>query len=142
METGGQYNIYARFVTGDGSPAGVHHLDPYVVHQQHPDVACSGSQYLVTWEEQYSNMSGPYGVWGRLMATDATMQRAGGAGGPDRGHRRRVFPPRRGRRTQPGRAWEHDRANTESGYSCANGDAACDFLAGWRCREGQITSEV
>ena len=113
METGGQYNIYARFVTGDGSPADVHHLDPYSVHQQHPDVACSGSQYLVTWEQQYSNISGPYGVWGRLMATNAAMQETVALVAPAAGITAEFSrPAAAGGHSQFLAVWEHDRANT------------------------------
>jgi hypothetical protein len=72
---GTNYDAYGRFINGNGTVADVKHLYGTTVNETNPDVACGqGSQnYLVVWEQQYSNLTGPYGVWGRLLHTNKTQ---------------------------------------------------------------------
>ncbi|MCB0073678.1 MAG: hypothetical protein KDE20_19555, partial [Caldilineaceae bacterium] len=58
-------------------------------------------------------MSGPYGVWGRLIATDATMQEPVALVAPTAGIAAEFSrPAAAGGHSQFLVAWEHDRANT------------------------------
>jgi len=71
-----QPDIYARFVSGQGT------LDPIVLHLEYtsvdeinPKVACNqvGTQFMVTWQQQFSSATGPYGVRGQFVNTDMTL---------------------------------------------------------------------
>lgn len=73
MESGG-YNIYSRYVTGDGTIDGA----PHLVHattspDEHVSVACNqgGNEYLIAWQTRYTNLH--YGIWGRLATTQQQM---------------------------------------------------------------------
>jgi hypothetical protein len=71
------WDIYGRFVNGDGTTADVLHITDWIgaAHERNPDVACNAGagHYLVAWEQQYLNLIGPYGIWGRLVHTDKTQ---------------------------------------------------------------------
>lgn len=45
------------------------------VNEIHPDVVCTGEteQWLVTWQQQYSSLTGPYGVWARTVDASDSM---------------------------------------------------------------------
>ena len=115
LQSGTHYDVYVRFVDGDGSfPTGG---GPYViyntsVHEQNPDVACNsttaGHMFLVTYEQQYSNLTGPYGVWGRLAYQDYSMSSVfgvvAGTGSLDR-----TEPVVAGGGANYMTVWEHDR---------------------------------
>lgn len=113
---GSDYDLYARFVKGDGTlDGGPHVIYDTVVHEIEPDVACnmSGRQYLVVWQQQYSNLTGPYGVSGRLVSADKTMGSAFGIMGPTAGITAQFTQPAvAGGYTNYLVAWEHDRAGT------------------------------
>jgi len=107
-----EHDLYVRFIQGDGTIDGA----PEVVYNSavneiEPDIACnmSGQEYLVAWQQQYSNVSGPYGVWGRQVYPDKTMGAAygivAGATGTDR-----TNPAAAGGYVNYLTAWEHDRA--------------------------------
>jgi len=68
--------IYARFIDGDGTPAGVNKIGDITSPDREPDVACNqaGNQYLVAWQPMY--MSAKYGIIGRLVHPDETMDAA------------------------------------------------------------------
>ncbi|RLC75631.1 MAG: hypothetical protein DRI81_11655 [Chloroflexi bacterium] len=111
-------DVYVRFVDGDGSfPAGggPHVIYDTPIHEQNPDVACnsttSGSMFLVTYEEQYSNITGPYGIWGRFVYQDYSMSSVfgiiDGTGSLDR-----TQPVVAGGGANYMVAWEHDRSGT------------------------------
>lgn len=106
-------DIYGRFVSGGGTPGSVLHSALRTIHEKNPSVACNpeAGHYFVVWEEQYSNLSGPYGVSGRLIHTDGTFE----------GDVVIVGPYTSTDRTQPDVAagppgyltvWEHDRYGT------------------------------
>lgn len=65
--------IYARFIGGDGTLAGVHLIDDSTSPDREPDVACdqAGQQYLAVWQIRYTNLK--YGIWGRLVHPDETL---------------------------------------------------------------------
>ena len=68
--------IYARFIDGDGTPAGVNKIGDITSPDREPDVACNqaGNQYLVAWQQMYT--SAKYGIIGRLVHPDETMDAA------------------------------------------------------------------
>jgi len=56
-----QPDIYARFVSGDGSlDTTILHLDYTSVGEVKPKVTCNsaGSQFLAVWQQQYSSITG------------------------------------------------------------------------------------
>jgi len=115
LQSGTQNDVYVRFVDGDGSfptGGGPHVIDNTSVHEQNPDVACnsttSGSMFLVTYEQQYSNITGPYGIWGQFVYQDYSLSSAfgiiDGTGSLDR-----TEPAVAGGGANYMTAWEHDR---------------------------------
>lgn len=77
LQNSTHYDIYGRFVKGDGTTADVLHITDWIGagHETNPDVTCDADagHYLVTWEQQYLDLSGPYGIWGRLIHVDKTQ---------------------------------------------------------------------
>ncbi|MGC9346633.1 MAG: hypothetical protein ACP5JG_00725 [Anaerolineae bacterium] len=71
---GTDFDIYGRYVSGAGSTGSVQHLALRGINEVNPDIACNpgAHHYLVVWQEQYSNLTGPYGVSGRMIHTDGT----------------------------------------------------------------------
>jgi len=65
--------IYARFIGGDGIVGNVHLIGDVTAPDREPDVACNlaGNQYLVAWQQMYT--SAKYGIMGRLVHPDETM---------------------------------------------------------------------
>jgi len=115
QSSAGNYDIYARFVKGDGTVDSVHHLQGTTVAEVEPNVACnmSGRQYLVIWQQQYSNLTGPYGVWGRLVFADKSMNPEFGIMAPTAGVTAEFTDPAvAGGHTNYLVTWEHDRAGT------------------------------
>ncbi len=115
QSSAGNQDIYARFVKGDGTLDSVHHIYGTTVAEVEPDVACnmSGRQYLVVWQQQYSNLTGPYGVWGRLVFADKSMDPEFGIMAPTAGITAEFTNPAvAGGHTNYLVAWEHDRAGT------------------------------
>ena len=71
-----QPDIYARFVSGEGdNSAVVLHLEFTSVDEVKPKVSCNqaGTQFMVTWQQQFSSATGPYGVRGQFINTDMTL---------------------------------------------------------------------
>jgi hypothetical protein len=71
--TNGNYDIFARFVSGDGSAGSVLTVHNWIIDEQFPAAACSanGQRYVVAWEQQdaFSNT----GIWGRMLDTAGVM---------------------------------------------------------------------
>ena len=65
--------IYARFLDGVGTLGNVYPIDDTTGQEREADVACNeaGTQYLVAWQTEYTNLK--YGVWGRLVQPNETM---------------------------------------------------------------------
>ncbi len=111
-------DVYVRFVNGDGSfPSGGGPFNIYgtVANEQEPDVTCNsttrGSIFLVAYEQQYSNVSGAYGVWGRLVYSDFSMSSAFGLV-EGQSPLNRTAPVAAGGGASFMVAWEHDRDTT------------------------------
>jgi len=64
------YDVYGRFVAGDGAPGAVHHFDYTSVDESFPDVDCNPGtkEFLVVFQQQYSSASGPFGIFGQTVA--------------------------------------------------------------------------
>ena len=63
------YDVYGRFVGGNGSPGAVHHFDHTSINEMYPDVDCNlnSKEFLVVFQKQYSNPTGPYGIFGQVL---------------------------------------------------------------------------
>ncbi|TFG69745.1 MAG: hypothetical protein E4H27_06835, partial [Anaerolineales bacterium] len=83
-----QPDIYARFVTANGAvSAEVLHLDYTGVAEISPSVACTagGALFLVTWQQQFSSLSGPFGIWGQFVNANKTLGEPFGIMAPQSG---------------------------------------------------------
>ncbi|NUQ38834.1 MAG: hypothetical protein HUU23_13770 [Caldilineales bacterium] len=70
LENGNDENIYGRYVHGNGAPEQAWFVGGTQIpgiKDLNPAVACNvqGDTYAIVWQFQYSNTTGPYGVWGR-----------------------------------------------------------------------------
>lgn len=103
--------IYARFMNGEGTPGNVYLIDDTTSPEQEADVACNlaGTQYLVTWQTRYTNVK--YGIWGRLVQPDETMESEFGIVPPGSATDR-TNPTSAGGHTNYLVAWEHQRDGT------------------------------
>ena len=109
-------DIYARFIAGDGVlDGGPLHLEYTSVDEIKPKVACSqaGRQFLVTWQQQFSSITGPYGIWGQFVNIDQTLGTNFGLITPTSGITAEFTSPVvAGGRVNFLTVWEHDRAGT------------------------------
>jgi hypothetical protein len=66
--------IYARYIDGDGTVAGVELVDDTTTTERNPAVACSasGDRYLLAWETEYTN--GKYGIWARQARPEEVLE--------------------------------------------------------------------
>jgi len=103
--------IYARFIAGDGTLGNVYLIDDTTSPEQEADVACnlSGTQYLVAWQTRYTNLK--YGIWGRLVQPDETMEPQFGIVAPG-STADRTEPIAAGGHTNYLVVWEHQRDGT------------------------------
>jgi hypothetical protein len=103
--------IYARFMDGEATPGKVYLIDDTTSPEQEADVACnlSGTQYLVTWQTRYTNLK--YGIWGRFVQPDETMESQFGIVQPGSATNR-TNPIAAGGHTKYLVAWEHQRDGT------------------------------
>lgn len=71
--TNGNYDIYARFLSGDGSAGSVLMVHNWIIDEQFPTAACSqyGQRYVVAWEQQNAFFN--TGIWGRMIDTSGVM---------------------------------------------------------------------
>jgi hypothetical protein len=118
--------IYARFIDGDGTMAGVHLIDDTTGAEVEADVACSqqGNRYLLAWMTEYVN--GRFGLWSRMANPDETFEPAFAV----------VHPGQAADRTSPFAAgghanfllaWEHQRDGTS--YQDIHGRLVTPFAA-------------
>lgn len=69
-------DVYGRFVTGDGVPDGAPLHFPYTgIDEQEPEVSCrnDSAEFLVVWEAQYSNTTGPFGIHGSSVLPSGAL---------------------------------------------------------------------
>jgi hypothetical protein len=66
--------IYARFISGDGTPGSVHEIDNTTGAEVEAEVACNtaGTQYMVAWQAEYTNNR--FGIGGRLVQPNGTLE--------------------------------------------------------------------
>ncbi len=108
-------DVFARFVRGNGAVDSVHHMDSTVVTEKEPDVACdeNGRQYMIVWEQQYSNIIGPYGIRGQRILSDKTLYPAFAISAPTAGQGvDRTMPAVAGGGANFLVVWEQERINT------------------------------
>ena len=105
----GDYDLYVRFIRGDGTLESPSPISELAGDQGNADVACdeSGQEYLVTWQETLTQT----GVSGRMISPNKTM----GPGfqivppGPPPGH---VTPAVGGGESNYLVVWSHQRGTT------------------------------
>ena len=109
-------DVFGRFVTGGGVPDGAPvHFVSFAGDEQQPDVTCHAgiAEYLVVWEHQYSNTTGPFGIDGQLLTTSGELSEGFAI--------RSVYIGETGVCSRPATAageqgflvaWEHDRQGT------------------------------
>jgi hypothetical protein len=105
------YDIYARFVTGDGVPAGVYWVDGTTAPEEAVSIRCdlSGREYLIAWQKMYA--TGYYGIWARLAHPNETFEPCFGLVQPG-STADRTAPAIGGGRVNYLVAWEHQRDGT------------------------------
>jgi hypothetical protein len=103
--------IYARYIWGDGTPAGVYLVDDTTAPEAESAVVCNkrGQHYLITWQTMYAG--GNYGIWARRAFRDESMGNSFGvvAAGNNAD---RTYPAVSGGRVNYLVAWEHQRDGT------------------------------
>jgi hypothetical protein len=106
-------NVYGRFISGDGVPAGVYLFSGNAGNEQEADVTCNqtGKQYLSAWKNWYA--TGDYGIWSRLANPDETLETSFSSVDPvDSGDR--THPAVAGGRSNYLVVWEHERGGTST----------------------------
>jgi hypothetical protein len=105
------YDIYGRFVTGDGTPAGVYLVDGTTAPEKAASIRCDqgGQQYLVAWQTMYAD--GYYGIWARLANPNQTFEPSFGLVQSGTAADR-TNPAIAGGRVNYLVAWEHERDGT------------------------------
>ena len=73
--TASNYDIYARYVSGDGLPGSVHLIEATTAPEENPDAACDwlGHQYMIAWQSMYT--SGKYGIIGGFASPTGPQER-------------------------------------------------------------------
>lgn len=70
LQPAGHYDLYARFIKGDGTPDSVHVISDLAGHQEEADVAYHpAGWYMITWQEKVAT----YGISGRLMFVNKVL---------------------------------------------------------------------
>jgi len=103
----GDFDLYLRFIRGNGAPDSVHVISEFAGHQENAHVACnvSGRQYMVTWQEGGTTT---YSISGRLVNPDKTLEQGFQIVAPGQapGH---THPAIAGGETNYLVVWEHQR---------------------------------
>lgn len=78
------YDIYARFIAGDGTVGSFVGVEATGGDDLEASAACSmnGSSYLLTWQMQYSSLTGPYGITGKLIFPNGDSEPSFAISGP------------------------------------------------------------
>ena len=103
----GDYDLYVRFITGDGIPDAVQPISELAGNQTNADVACdeSGLKYLVTWQETITQS----GISGRIISPNKTMEPGFQIVAPGPGH---ADPAVGGGESNYLVVWSHQRGGT------------------------------
>ncbi len=103
--------IYARYIGGDGTLAGVYLVDNTTAPEAESAVTCNkrGQQYLITWQTMYAG--GNYGIWARRAFRDESMEESFRIVSPGN-NADRLYPAVAGGRVNYLVAWEHQRDGT------------------------------
>ncbi|HUT16050.1 MAG TPA: hypothetical protein VMY98_07390, partial [Anaerolineae bacterium] len=103
----GDYDLYVRFIRGDGTPESVHPISELAGDQGFADVACDelGQKYLVTWQETLAQT----GISGRIISPNKTMEPGFQIVAPGPG---RADPAVGGGESNYLVVWEHHRGGT------------------------------
>ncbi len=108
LRAGTLWDIFARFVRGDGTVDSVHQIQATTDWEEDADVSCmkSGVLYLLIWKRR--NASFKYGIEGRLVSVAKTMPPPFGIVSPSL-EADRVDPTVAGSRNNFLVAWKHQR---------------------------------
>ena len=103
--------IYARYIGGDGTLAGVYLVDDTTAPEAESAVTCNkrGQHYLITWQTMYAG--GNYGIWARQAFRDESMEDSFRIVSPGN-NADRLYPAVAGGRVNYLVAWEHQRDGT------------------------------
>ncbi len=70
LQPAGHYDVYARFIKGDGTPDSVDVISNLTGDQEEADVAYHpAGRYMITWQERVAT----YGISGRLMLVSKVL---------------------------------------------------------------------
>jgi hypothetical protein len=71
-------NIFGRMMTGSGNLQQSYGLAGTTLPQQYPKLSCNptGSEFLMTWQDQYAQPLLRWGVWAAVIRTDLTIERS------------------------------------------------------------------
>jgi len=111
-------DIYGRFIKGDGTPDtpnDVYHFPSTSLAEQRPAIACNaaGQHYLVVWEQQYSSLTGQFGIFGQDVSPDKIVGTDFGIMVPTSGVAAEFTNPAvAGGGATFLAVWQHDRAGT------------------------------
>jgi len=109
-------SVFGRFIDGAGVPGAVVQFYNSPIDEQQPDVSCNTrlQEYLVVWEHQYSNTSGPFGVFGQRVTTDGRLSGQFTVRGVVAGDTKDHTSPATAAGLDGGFlvVWEHDRSGT------------------------------
>jgi hypothetical protein len=70
------YDVFARYIGGDGSPGGVYRVDGTTLPEIAVDISCNtgGNQYMIAYQSLYTDAY--YGISGRMAFPTETMGNA------------------------------------------------------------------
>ena len=108
----GNYDVYARFVTGDGTVDGAPlHVDGTTSPEEEVDVSCDFAEtyYLAAWQARYTNLK--YGIATRVVHADHSMENGFDLVAPG-GSRSRTNPVVAAAHSNLLVVWEHRRDGT------------------------------
>jgi len=105
---GPDYNVYARYVDGDGTLRSVHLIDDTTGDEIEIDIAANhaGTQFMLAWQTRYANNK--YGIWARTVSTQAELGEQFSIVIPY-GDQDRTMPAVAGGHSAYMTVWEHDR---------------------------------
>lgn len=68
---GSDYDLFARFIKGDGTPESVHEISAFAGDQEQVQVSCNsaGREYMLAWQETIIQT----GISGRLISTEKKL---------------------------------------------------------------------